>query len=228
MKITNIFVNALWNLSGQRDKTDIQTIRLFLYIFEKWNDKYKINISLRELYIKTFSYRDENNKIHYMMSWRDYTQFIAKMGLTNWDLNTNIIRIYFDNDLFRINGTKKKDHNKLRELKKGQNSFDDIGPYQEYSYKNLKKEIWDKIRITKSSYEIKLFFFILSEMMRGPFQYITADLEDIMSKTMIISKYKRKIKYKMKKILNKFIEMEFIAGYTTTKTGWIIQKYKKV
>jgi hypothetical protein len=219
INITKNFIDDLWNIKGDKDKPfefNIQPLRLSVYMFSIQNeDNYKdIKVSPYNVWKNTYSYFDEKGKRKYLMNYTSFLSFISKpTPYWNYDTTTKLIHFNCDHKEFYINWNSKNKHTK-------ENKTDEYIVSPAYC---LKYNEWEQMKISPHN-ELKLYFYILSEKLRGPYNFISISLNDLRTKLMIKNKSNKQLKIIMTKYLNDIKNKGIIYDFNFKKYTLTIQK----
>jgi len=219
---------------------DIQLIRLLMYLLKKNAEKYfsgeeYFTIKRYQLYKEVFTYQN-NGKEKKLM---DYSYFCKWMDTRNKDFVTfnHETGVYYFNlrysKIFTINGTKKDTWDKERKKeidlqKKGKIDMLKVRPeYTEMAYKKIKYDEWDVVSLS-NQVTVKIFFYILSECMRGPFRIIQTNLNEIATDMNIGIGNRNRAKIKIFEALTLFKTIEFIRDFEVNGYNIKIEKRNRL
>ena len=212
IRISRLFIEYCWNISGEPHDVNIQYYRFFISLFSI--PDLNQDLKTKEMFLKTFSYKKEG-KTNYLMSY-------SKWKVFNVYLNSKLK--YF----FYINGESIQEWKKEREktiklIKEGK--FPLISMKQDYffnPYISIKESLWEKVKIWNLN-ELKIFHFILWHKIRGTYPIIKTNISEIKNKMMMGNRDDR-LKYQITKTLEKLKKSDFIKNYEWDKHNIKIEK----
>lgn len=219
--ITKTLLSNLWNVSGYKDDNPsdipIQILRLWIYLYSLINEDNNSNIVLSPYTIwkNAYSYFDNNGKQKTLINYTKFLTFIKTSNSILWKYNvtTNKIHINLDNVLFYINWDNK------RKWKKEHKN-------EEYIDSPALRIKFDEWEIMKSSSinELKLYFYILYEKIRGPFNFIQTDINELQKRLLFSYKEKKQLKRMVSNHLTSLKEKGIIYDFQFSKYKLTIQK----
>ena len=173
--IPKTFLSNLWNVSGYNDNPSdipIQILRLWIYLYSLINEDNNSNIVLSPYTIwkNAYSYFDNNGKQKTLINYTQFLTFIKTSNSILWKYNvtTNKIHINLDNVLFYINWDNKRKWEKEHKNEE----------YIDSPALRIKFDEWEIMK-SSSINELKLYFYILYEKIRGPFNFIQTDINEL-------------------------------------------------
>jgi hypothetical protein len=219
INITKEFINGLWKLTEIKSpiELNIQKLRLFVYCFSLSNETtIKTSLSSYKVWKDTYSYFDEKGKRKHLMNYKTFINFITlQTPFWNYDPLIKLIHFNFDDMLFYINWENK---DKWQKQHKGDEYIDSPAI-------QIKCEEWELIKYVCMN-ELKLYFYILYNKLRGPYNFITISLNDLKDKLLINNKSNKQLKRILSKYLNDIKSKGIIYEYTFHKYNLKIQKHK--
>jgi len=112
--------------------------------------------------------------------------------------------------------------------KKGKIDMLKVRPeYTEMAYKKIKYDEWDVVSLS-NQVTVKIFFYILSECMRGPFRIIQTNLNEIATDMNIGIGNRNRAKIKIFEALTLFKTIEFIRDFEVNGYNIKIEKRNRL
>ena len=217
--ITKTFLESLWNIGDKNLDVHINFLRLCIFMFSINNNENYTDIKLTPYYVwkHTYGYKDDigNDKIIF-----NYNKFLNLISIPStvykYDSNKKILHFNLDHLQFYINWNRKKEW-----IKEHKNEEYNISPAIRISHNE-----WEIMK-TATKNELKLYFYILYEKVRGPHSYITTSISELNNKLLYSYKDKKQLKILIKKHLNSLKNKNIISDYSFNKYDIKIKKYGK-